>query len=56
MAEAFGKACHALVRLYFRSGSGSDYRDRHPELPHLGAQQTKTRKSRHWIFNVGCWG
>jgi hypothetical protein len=39
---------------FFRSGSTRDEPRPFPERPHLEVQLTKTRKSRHWIFNVGC--
>jgi hypothetical protein len=45
MAEAFGIACHELVSLGFRCGSGSDYRHRHPERPHLGVERTESDES-----------
>jgi len=45
MAEAFGIACHELVSLDFRCGSGSDYRHRHPERPHLGVERTEPDES-----------
>jgi hypothetical protein len=51
-----GKNRFHLIGLEVRLGSGSDYRHRHPERPHLEVQLTKTQKSRHWILNVGSRG
>ncbi len=46
MAEAFGIACHELVSLDFRCGSGPDQRRRLPASPHLGVQPTKSGRKR----------
>ncbi len=44
MAEAFGPACHELVSLDFRCGSGSDSRDPLLLGPLSGDKQTKSAR------------
>jgi hypothetical protein len=45
MAEAFGKACHALVRLYFRCGSKVSLSATSILRQLSGAEQTESDES-----------
>ena len=45
MAEAFGIACHALVSLNFRCGSGPDHQAARLASPLTGVEQTKFLES-----------
>ncbi len=48
VAEAFGIACHEMVRLDFRLGSGAEVWGDHQEGPLLEVKQTKSGVKGGW--------